>query len=147
GNEGEGLDDMRDPPDGEGDETPDPNAPIPGGVIPDLSSDAALDAIAEREGALPAFNPCKTIDATDVAVQYAGPDEEAVVFFIANAVGKLWRHYLHDEASFDLEALVQHPAGDYGTRVRERFLEQLRGARSLPIPTGYAYPYAPLLMQ
>jgi hypothetical protein len=132
--------------DAEDDAAADLDADLGAGATPDLSSDAALDAIAEREG-LPRFSSPGTLDATDIAVHYAGRDEEACEFFVANAVGKLWRHYLRDEDAFDLDALINHPAGEYGSRVRERFLEQLEGARSLPIPAGYKGPYKPNLMQ
>jgi hypothetical protein len=78
----------------------------------------------------------------DYAVkQYSGKDEESVDFIVADAVGRIWRQYLHDETSIDLNQLIAHPAGEYGAQVRERFLQQLHGARTLPVPAGYAAPF------
>jgi hypothetical protein len=80
-------------------------------------------------------------------------DTETIEFLITKAVGRLWSRVLRSEnLEKDLAELRSHNAATYGSRVRERFLDQFNGAKSLPIPEGYSFrkkgePQLPNLMQ
>ena len=76
----------------------------------------------------------------------ASSDEEAVQFFIASALGKLWRHaYEHPN-----EAIAQAQAftgGEYAGRVRDTFITEFKAATTLEIPIGYDFRPAGQLAQ
>jgi len=89
---------------------------------------------------LPTLEAASILHAVD-AIQTLCPnaDEEAVEFFIAKAIGKLWREKLATESSIGVDTLRAYPAGEYASVVRSRFLEQLGGAETLTIPHGYRF--------
>jgi superfamily II DNA or RNA helicase len=78
-------------------------------------------------------------------------DEEAVEFMIASGISKLWKHAYRDEATAVAQADAFQEPG-YAERVKNRFRDEYRQARDLPIPPGYAFqlngkPTLPNLMQ
>ncbi len=102
----------------------------------------------EASADLPGLRPADALKAVDsLASLYATADEEAIEFFIAKAVGKLWAIRLSDE-SIDIEAETSGEAvGEYGRVVRERFLAQLQGAQQMNLPAGYSFNIAGNLVQ
>ena len=82
-------------------------------------------------------------------------DTETIEFLINKAVGRLWSRVLRSEKfEKDLAELRSYNPASYGSRVRERFLDQFDGANTLPIPEGYSFrtkdnnePSPPNLMQ
>ena len=80
-------------------------------------------------------------------------DTETIEFLITKAVGRLWSRVLRSEKfEKDLAELRSHNPASYGSRVRERFLDQFNGANTLPLPDGYSFrkkgkPQLPNLMQ
>jgi len=78
-------------------------------------------------------------------------DEEAVEFMIASGISKLWKHAYRNEGPAVSQAEAFQESG-YAEQVKNRFLEEYRQAKDLPIPLGYAFqingePQAPNLMQ
>ncbi len=65
-------------------------------------------------------------------------DEEAVEFLVDSAIAKIWNHTFLDESAA-IEQLRSYDGTGYSERVRERFLEQFDGARSLEVPQGYRF--------
>jgi hypothetical protein len=99
----------------------DPSGQEDGYVLPSLSASDILHAVDQIETLSPIA------------------DEEAIEFFIAKAVGKLWREKLANPRAVDVDAMRSYPAGEYASVVRARFLEQLEGAESLAVPEGYRF--------
>ncbi len=90
----------------------------------------------EEEPSLPAVEAYATLHALGQIVTSA--DGEAVEFFVASAVAKLWMHAFRspDEAVAQVEAFQ---GNEYAERARTRFLDEYREAKSLPLPAGYAF--------
>ena len=62
-------------------------------------------------------------------------DHEAVEFFIASGLAKLWKHAYANEEDAVVQARA-HVGGDYAKQVRDRFLAEHEAARFLSIPSG-----------
>ena len=73
-------------------------------------------------------------------------DGEAIDFYIASALSKIWKHAFANEKEAVSEA-KSFKGDTYAEEVRSKFLEQYDGAKSLTIPDGYAFKYQPNLMQ
>jgi superfamily II DNA or RNA helicase len=70
---------------------------------------------------------------------------------IASGISKLWRHAYRDEGAATAQAESFQGTG-YAAQVKNRFLEEYRQVKDLPIPPGYAFqidgkPMLPNLMQ
>lgn len=68
----------------------------------------------------------------------ATSDEEAIDFLIASAKAKLWTHAYSDVSEAKKQA-EEYKGGEYSTRVKEEFLNELRAALDLEIPIGYSF--------
>ncbi len=68
----------------------------------------------------------------------ASADEEAVEFFVASGVAKLWRHAYADEKAADAQTRAAR-SDPYAERIRERFRSEFEAARGLSIPPGYQF--------
>jgi superfamily II DNA or RNA helicase len=89
---------------------------------------------------LPSLRATDVLRAADqIKVLCPSADEEAVEFFIAKAVGKIWRRVLAEGTFVDIDELRAYPAGEYAQIVRMRFLQQFEGAQNLPVPIGYQF--------
>ena len=67
-------------------------------------------------------------------------DHETVEFLISKAIGRMWSQVLRSKTpQAEIDFITNHKALGYSLRVKEGFLEQYRGASSLPIPEGYAF--------
>ncbi len=89
---------------------------------------------------LPSLDATDILRAVDQIVSLSPTtDQEAVEFFIAKAVGKLWREKLTNQDSVDPRSILSYPAGEYAGIVRSRFLAQLDGAEGLSLPQGYRF--------
>lgn len=79
------------------------------------------------------------------------PDDHAAEFLVASAVQKLWRLAFQNSTN-PLEDVEHSQPGHYSALVRDRFLEEYRGAMALPLPPHYSFtvdgvPTEPNLMQ
>lgn len=79
-------------------------------------------------------------------------DEEILEFLVTKRVSELWQATLDGDPEFVLQRLAGEPGGPYFAAIRERFLEEFRGADGLPTPDGYTFsvngtPTPPNLMQ
>jgi superfamily II DNA or RNA helicase len=117
-----------------------------GGHASATSSDDLLDRTPIIPGdevsdeSLPTLQPVGVLRGVDHLSELCPTaDAELVEFFIAKAVGKLWRQELAHPGSVQVSQLLQYPAGAYAEEVRSRFLSQLTGAESLLLPGGYAF--------
>ncbi len=121
------------------------------------SGDGALDeppsgqADVDAEFELPTVSTRQALAALDHVVVTTG-DEDAVEFFVASAIAKIWKHAFRDEAEAVSEARAF--AGDeYSERVRTHFLGEYDASKALEIPEGYSFTAGgdeiapPLLMQ
>jgi superfamily II DNA or RNA helicase len=97
--------------------------------------------IDEDEGRLPDLGPSDILSGLDdLEREVVLSDTETVEFLIAKAVGRLWSRVLRSEqVERDIAELRSQTPGSYGSRVRERFLDQYNGAAALPIPEGYSF--------
>ena len=110
-----------------------------------------------HRGDLPKLEPVRVLKALDKAagiVDGSGTDSDKVEFLKAKATAKLWDACFSEEDSLIkkvTEFKTDHDS--YSSEVREAFLAEYRGARSLPIPETYAFrdlkgnPRNPKLMQ
>ncbi len=108
----------------------------------------------ENEAGLPDLAPADILSGLDdLERSVVLSDTETIEFLIAKALGRLWSRVLrYENFEQDLAVIRSHEPGSYGSRVRERFLAQLNGANSLPIPADYSFrkkdePLPPNLMQ
>ena len=111
----------------------------------DLSEDAVKGNLSELElekqedvdQALPIIKTKDALEALELQT-IASSDEEAITFLIASAKAKLWTHAYNnaDEAKSQAET---YQGGEYSTRVKEAFLNELRAALDLEIPIGYSF--------
>jgi hypothetical protein len=65
-------------------------------------------------------------------------DEEAVEFLMASAKAKIWKHVFHDETTAIAQA-EEYTGDTYADRVKTEFLDEYHRAKTLEIPTGYAF--------
>jgi len=78
-------------------------------------------------------------------------DAEAVEFLIASAKAKIWKHTFQEETTAITQAEA-YTGDSYAQRVKSEFLDEYHRAKTLQIPTGYAFqingkPAEPNLMQ
>jgi hypothetical protein len=73
----------------------------------------------------------------DLAGLHYGLDDETAQYLVDNRVAALWEAYT-DAGEAALEAL-RGEGGHYFNLIRERFSAELEGAKSLPIPAGWAF--------
>jgi Type III restriction enzyme, res subunit len=111
-------------------------------------------SLEENEARLPDLGPVDILSALDdLERSVTLSDTETIEFLITKAVGRLWSRLLRSENSEqDIAELESHKPGSYGSRVRERFLNQFNGANTLVIPADYSFrkkgePLPPDLMQ
>ncbi|WP_115160774.1 DNA-directed RNA polymerase subunit alpha C-terminal domain-containing protein [Synechococcus sp. UW86] len=110
-----------------------------------------------HRGDLPKLEPVRVLKALDKAagiVDGSGTDSDKVEFLKAKATAKLWDACFSEEDSLIKKVTeFQTDHDSYSSEVREAFLAEYRGARSLPIPETYAFrdlkgnPRNPKLMQ
>lgn len=107
------------------------------------------------EASLPTISAQETLASLDKAaeiLQVSSSDEESIQFLIAKAADKLWRRCFADEKAA-IEEAKSFVGGDYATSVRDRFLQDYKYSKELPLPPGYSFrddkgiPREPKLMQ
>src|SRR5215204_757529 len=74
----------------------------------------------------------------DLAGLHYGLDDETAQYLVDNRVAGLWEAYT-DAGEAALGALSDGGDGHYLRLIRERFSTELEGAKSLPIPAGWAF--------
>ena len=110
-----------------------------------LQADALSEAseVADGEGGQdkePQLPVVQTKDALKALSKFAAnADDETVRFLIDSALAKLWRHAYINEAEAHNQAEVFDGQDAYSRLVREDFLRQLKAARELALPEGYAF--------
>lgn len=103
---------------------------------------------------LPELSTAQILDNLDHLETVLGiSDHETIEFLMNKAVGRMWSRLLRSTTP-DKEAnlIIAHRCSGYSLQVKERFLEQFKGASGLEIPEGYAFskngePLNPNLMQ
>lgn len=107
------------------------------------------------EATLPTIAAQEALSSLDKAVEIlevSSSDKESIQFLIAKAADKLWRRCFADEVAA-LEEAKSFVGGEYATSVRDRFLQDYKRSKQLPLPTGYSFrdnkgiPREPKLMQ
>ena len=106
----------------------------------DLITDSVVPLFDDDAG-LPDLAPVDILSGLDdLERSVVLSDTETIEFLINKAIGRLWSRVLRSENSDkDLAELRSHNPASYGSRVRERFLDQFDGASTLPIPEGYSF--------
>lgn len=67
-------------------------------------------------------------------------DHETVEFLMNKAVGRMWSHVLRSSSpEKEVNLIISHNCSGYSLQVKERYLEQYKGASGLKIPDGYAF--------
>jgi superfamily II DNA or RNA helicase len=74
-------------------------------------------------------------------------DNEAVDFFVKEAVARIWQHAFSDEAVAIKQLKQYGDEGTYSQEVKRLFLDDYHGAKNLSIPVGYNFCNQPFLMQ
>lgn len=77
----------------------------------------------------------------------ANMDEEAIRFFIASGVAKIWKDAFINKERAVAQAKNNTETNKFITEVRETFLREYEGACSIKIPDGYSFKFQPNLMQ
>ncbi len=106
---------------------------------------------------LPTIEPVKILNALDKAadiIDNSANDSDKVEFLKAKAAAKLWDACFQDEYAVisKLKAFTAE-VDSYSQEVQQAFIEEYEGARSLPVPSAYAFrdlkgkPRDPKLMQ
>jgi superfamily II DNA or RNA helicase len=97
----------------------------------------ALDDIEE----LPELSTTQILDNLDHLETVLGiSDHETVEFLMNKASGRMWSNVLRSPRPDDeVNLIVSHKCSGYSLQVKERFLEQFKGASGLEIPDGYAF--------
>ncbi len=108
-------------------------------AIPDEPTTNSFDESTKQneDQLLPTVKADEVLASLDSHV-ISSADEEAVLFLLASAKAKLWRHAYQDEASAVEQAMSYH-GGEYAERVRQGFLTEIEHARALPIPDQYSF--------
>ena len=101
---------------------------------------------------LPTVSSKQSLELLDSDLIVADSDEEALEFFVASGLAKIWRHVYADESSALAEVESHEPSTEYSKQVQEGFLESYWSAKRLEIPKGYSFEIngeiaLPLLMQ
>lgn len=130
-----------------------PRATIDAQVL-DQQSEVESEAESSSDSGEASLPIIETSDALRALTTFsANADVETVRFLCDSALAKLWRHAFEDpeQAKSQAEAFR---GDEYSDLVRDTFLDQLKQARELTLPRGYAFrpvpsaPIAePLLMQ
>ena len=67
----------------------------------------------------------------------ASADQEAIDFFIASRLNRIWAEVFEDESAVEgVEAFTDE---GYGRQVRDQFLDEYNQARDMQIPSGWAF--------
>jgi len=67
----------------------------------------------------------------------ASADQEAIDFFIASRLNRIWAEVFEDESAVEgVEAFTDE---GYGHQVRDQFLDEYNQARDMQIPSGWAF--------
>ncbi|MCI0464153.1 MAG: hypothetical protein L0Z62_45040 [Gemmataceae bacterium] len=102
---------------------------------PELEPDAL-----RRLTELPRLRSVNSLRAVDHLAEHGLANDEDLLDFLVNSrVGALWQAVLDGDPAFDPERLRAEPGGAFFQMIREHFLQQLEGARGLPVPDGYAF--------
>lgn len=67
----------------------------------------------------------------------ASADQEAIDFFIASRLNRIWAEVFEDESA--VEGVEAFTDGGYGRQVRDQFLDEYNQARDMQIPSGWAF--------
>ena len=68
----------------------------------------------------------------------ASSDDEAIEFLVASAKAKLWKHAYENVDEAKVQAIT-YEGGEYSSRVKDSFLQELEDAQNLVIPQGYSF--------
>jgi superfamily II DNA or RNA helicase len=91
----------------------------------------------DDSNALPELNVQSVLSSLDSAV-ITSADEEAIEFLLTSAQSKLWKVAYRDPKKAR-DTAAAYEGGDYASRVKQLFLDELSEAESLPIPVGYQF--------
>ena len=104
----------------------------------------ASEATSEAEDGEASLPLVETKDALAALSKFAASaDNETVQFLLDSALAKLWRHAFVDDVEAERQAAEFGGTDAYSSRVRDDFLRQLRAARALEEPPGYAFRAVP----
>lgn len=67
----------------------------------------------------------------------ASADQEAIDFFIASRLNRIWAEVFEDESA--VEGVETFTDEGYGRQVRDRFLDEYNQAKDMQIPLGWAF--------
>ena len=99
-----------------------------------------------NEDNFPNIEPKDILASLDSQV-FSNLDNEAIDFFIKEAVAKIWQKAF-SEPEITFNQVQQNEAhGVYSNEVKQIFLEEYQQTKNLKIPSGYNFNYHPNLMQ
>ncbi|MEG3939059.1 zinc-ribbon domain-containing protein [Microcoleus sp. S36b_A3] len=90
----------------------------------------------DKSNELPRLKVQKSLEFLSSQV-VASADQEAIDFFIASRLNRIWAEVFEDESAVEgVEAFTDE---GYGHQVRDQFLDEYNQARDMQIPSGWAF--------